>query len=367
MNKTLSKHASGALDYLIHGPGLARAYQELDKSQWLPRETILHEQWNRVQRILGHAYAKVPRYREVMENAGLSPQDIQSPDDFLRVPILTKDSLRANIERMVDPDADRAQLRKGATGGSTGEPTPYYQGSLYSKYTGAATFRNMHWTGWDFGDRIVQLWGSPFDVGVGQSLRGRINRLARNTRVVPAFDMGKPAMQDYLSEIAVFRPELIIGYVDALYLLACYILEQGSTRLKPKPRAVISAAGTLYDYQRLAIETAFGCKVFNRYGGREMGDIAHECEAGQGLHINEETVYVEVIRDGQPCPPGVEGELIITSLTNFDMPMIRYAVGDRGVLAEPGLVCSCGRGLPLLTSVTGRVQDVIVTPAGKYI
>ena len=366
MNAWLSKIAIAMLDYSIHGNGLRRAYAELDQSQWWPQEKILDYQWAQVRRMVEHAYARVPYYRTVFEKAGLTPQDIQTPEDYLRIPILTKDALRANLEEMVDPQADRKQLRKSATGGSTGEPTPYYQGYTYSIYGIAATYRNTRWTGWDLGEKVAQLWGSAFDVSLSQSWRGWINHTFRNTRMIAAFDMSREAMSRYARGMKTFDPDLIIGYVDALYLLTSYLLEQG-LQGSLRSKAVISSAGTLYEYQRQTIESAFGCPVFNRYGGRELGDIAQECQERNGLHINAETVYLEVLRDGHPCGPGEEGELILTSLTNFDMPFIRYAIGDRGVLAEPDRICRCGRGLPLLEAVTGRVQDVVATPGGRFV
>lgn len=366
MNQWFSKAATTALDLYVFGPTLIQTYRHLaDLERW-SREKIVAAQWMRVRQMAHHAYQTIPYYRTLFDERGLSPDQINTPEDYLRIPILTKDALRANLEQLVDRSGDPKRLRRSATGGSTGEPTPYYHGFAQAIVSAAVTYRNMRWAGWEFGDRIMRLWGSAFDVSRSQARRGRINNTVRNTRVIAAFDLSREAMSGYARDIAAFKPDLIVGYVDAMYLLASYLLDN-DVQLGFKPKAIITSAGTLYDYQRQSIQTAFGCPVFNRYGGRELGDIAHECDEHAGLHINAGMIYVEVIRDGRPCQPGEEGELILTSLANFEMPFLRYAIGDRGIWADPDRICGCGRGLPLLAAVTGRVQDIIVMSGGRMI
>jgi phenylacetate-CoA ligase len=105
--------------------------------------------------------------------------------------------------------------------------------------------------------------------------------------------------------------------------------------------------------------------VTNRYGCEEVSLIACECERHDGLHVNADGVHVEVLRDGRPAGPGEPGSLVVTDLTNRAMPILRYQVGDVGVLA--GRRCPCGRGLPLLERLEGREADYVVTPAGELI
>jgi phenylacetate-CoA ligase len=129
-------------------------------------------------------------------------------------------------------------------------------------------------------------------------------------------------------------------------------------------KSIISSAEVLYEYQRELIESVFHCKVFNRYGCREFGNIAHECSEHSGMHINVEHVYVECIKeDGEPAALGERGELIITDLDNYGMPFIRYKIGDIGELSDRK--CNCGRVLPLLKEVGGRTFDIIVGTNGR--
>ena len=121
----------------------------------------------------------------------------------------------------------------------------------------------------------------------------------------------------------------------------------------------------LHDFERKCIEEAFGCKVINRYGCEEVSLIACECEAHEGLHLNLNTLIVEFIKDGRPVKPGEPGSIVVTDLTNYGMPFIRYKVGDVGIPADKR--CSCGRSLPLMQSLEGRVADYVVTPEGNLI
>jgi len=128
----------------------------------------------------------------------------------------------------------------------------------------------------------------------------------------------------------------------------------------------MTSAGTLYGLMRETIQRVFRAPVFNRYGSREVGDIACECEAHQGLHVCPVTHYVEILReDGTPARPGEVGEIVVTSLTNYAMPLIRYRIGDMGAWAEKD--CSCGRNWPLLKEVTGRVTDSFVSASGTRV
>ena len=120
----------------------------------------------------------------------------------------------------------------------------------------------------------------------------------------------------------------------------------------------------LHDWERRTIEEVFQCPVTNRYGCEEVSLIACECQRHDGLHVNADGIYLEVLRpDGTPCPPGEPGMIVVTDLVNRAMPIIRYQVGDMGVLSDRQ--CPCGRGLPLLEKIEGRMADYVVTPARR--
>lgn len=176
--------------------------------------------------------------------------------------------------------------------------------------------------------------------------------------------MGPSEMRKYVEIINTVRPVQILAYVEAIYELAKFIEREG---LKVwSPRAIMTSAGTLYGYMREVIERVFQAPVYNRYGSREVGDIACECEAHQGLHVCPLTHYVEILReDGTSAPPGEIGEVVVTSLINYAMPLIRYRIGDMAAWADHN--CSCGRRWPLLKEVTGRTADTFISSSGRRV
>jgi len=171
-------------------------------------------------------------------------------------------------------------------------------------------------------------------------------------------------MVEYANRIRQFRPVLLTSYPTPLERFAEFCREENLSFDGLK--AIVCSAETLHPAQRQTIEGSFGVPVFNSYGSREFSDIAQECAAHNGLHVCIDRLFLEVLRDdGRPCVPGEVGELVITDLDNYVMPFIRYRTGDLGSLSP--LPCPCGRGLPLLESIEGRVFDLIDLPSGGTI
>ena len=133
----------------------------------------------------------------------------------------------------------------------------------------------------------------------------------------------------------------------------------------PQPHAIVTSAEVLEPADRQVIEEVFGCPVFNRYGCREVGVIASECPAHQGLHIAAEGLLIEIVHGNDPVRPGESGAILVTDLLNLGMPLIRYRIGDMGTWEEGP--CPCGRGLPRLREVAGRVTDFLVGPDGRLV
>ena len=204
---------------------------------------------------------------------------------------------------------------------------------------------------------------SNFDLSRFQGLNGRLRARALNLLMLPAWELSERTASKFWTRLADFKPRLLLGYAGAVYEWARLLGEhrEAITGL----RAIIVSAETLYDDWRNVIERCFRVPVYNRYGGRDIHFVAQECPKRQGLHINSENVLVEIVKDGQPVQPGELGEIVVTRLDNFAMPFIRYRSGDLGVMASAS--CECGRSLPLLEKVEGRVQDAIVTSDGRIV
>lgn len=211
----------------------------------------------------------------------------------------------------------------------------------------------------------MYLWaGAVGTPGRAHQLKDNIYNAVFARRVLNSFEMTESNLASYADAIDQYRPSILVGYVNPLAQLAQWMVETG--RKVHRPDAVIGAAEALHPHQRETIRQAFGSPVFNTYGCREFMLIASECGHHHGLHVNADHLVVELLDgDGQPAAHG-PGEVAITDLSNYGMPFIRYVNGDLAT-ASGVRSCPCGRGLPLLERVDGRVLDAIRTPDGRIL
>jgi phenylacetate-CoA ligase len=213
--------------------------------------------------------------------------------------------------------------------------------------------------GHETGEPLVRLWGSDRDVEGGtQCPKARFFNWLTNTTWLSAYLMSPERMRRYVATLNRVRPRLIVAYAQSAYELAQFI-ERERLSLEPQ-RAVVTTAGTLYPFMREKIAQVFGCEVYNQYGSREVSDIAFEIPGTEGLSVAPWGNFVEILDDhGMPVSPGDEGNIVVTCLTNYAMPLLRYSIGDRGALMpdqDPS-----GSGIQVLKRVSGRNMDVFRT------
>jgi phenylacetate-CoA ligase len=343
-------------------PVLSRV-SEWRESQWddVPSFRARHER--ALTEILNHSLARLPYYRDAVR--GLAPEDVAAdPAAALSAfPVLEKRDLAAHA------DALTCDTGRGAfwntTGGSTGEPARFLQDRVFQTNALATTMLMYEWAGVPRGSRHMKLWGAPRDLGSGRvAARRRVWDWLSNRTTLDAFNMSELTMRSYAERISASRPVCLEGYSDALYELATLVQRLG-LEMDP-PGAIVSSAGTLLPHMRETIERSFGAAVFDRYGTREVGNVAAECDRHDGLHVFGETVIVEVVdADGRSVGVDEEGEMLVTTLTNYTMPLIRYRIGDRAVRGADR--CSCGRPYPLLARVLGRSESSVVRPDGGVV
>ena len=219
----------------------------------------------------------------------------------------------------------------------------------------AAVWRSEEWCGVKLGDPQVSLWGANFDVKPYDHMVGKLKLLLQNRLLIGTWSLNEQKTQDILGKVKGFHPKLIVAYASSIHRIAKFI--NYNPYPIPSLKAIITSAETLTDDMRKGIETTFQVPVYNRYASRDVHHVAQECSAHEGLHITAENCFVEIVKDGKQVPPGEMGEIVVTRLDNWALPFIRYRTGDLGIMSER--VCSCGRGLPLLGKVEGRVQDMI--------
>jgi len=338
--------------------------KEFEKTQFLSPEKINELQWQKLKRILKHAYENCAFYRERFDNLHIKPNDIKSYEDFIKFPILTKTDIQENLKGLVAKNYSEKKLIKDMTGGSTGSPLVFYYDKKRLDSREAATIRHNRWTGWDIGDKVAALWGAARDVNVPQKFHSKIREhLLRKKLLLDASSITEEKMFVFAKKLKKFKPKIILAYANTMYLFARFLKANNISGINPK--AIICTAEVLLPENRKFIENVFGCEVFNRYGCREVMMIASECEFHSGMHINTDSLYVEFIRQGKPVGHNEVGEIIITDLLNYSMPLIRYEIGDMGKPLDK--ICQCGRGLPMMNMAEGRTTDFIISPEGKIV
>lgn len=341
-----------------------RYWAELECSQWLEPTALEQLQLEALRRLLAHAFAQCPYYREAWTQQGLDPHGVRSSRDFQAWPVIDREVIRQHRLQMRARVPGLRLLAK-STGGSSGVPLQFDLDTDSHDRRTAAWHRGYAWAGAELGRKELYLWGAP----VGRQSWPRrckeylYQRLYRR-RMLNAFDFGEATVPLFLKRLNRYRPDTIVAYTTPLYLFARALHERG---LRPfSPRAVIVGAEKLYPFQRAMIESVFQAPVFETYGSREFMLIGAECDRHEGLHLTAEHLLVEVLDDaGRPTADGEEGDVVVTDLYNYGMPFVRYATGDRAVAGWKQ--CSCGRSLPLLRRVVGRRLDALQTPDGRLI
>jgi len=330
----------------------------LEVSQWWEPEQLLAFQWAELHKLLRHAFDSVPYYRWKYRAAGASFSDIRTWDDFKRLPPLTRDEIRHHRVQLCSTTYP-GRLLPHATGGSSGVPTSFYRTYESYDWRTAAKDRVYSWSGLLVGDKSVYLWGAPVRaVPKHQVWKARFHEALQRQRTFNTFSQTDELWLRIHAEICRRRPVAIVGYVSSLQQFAEFL---GRTRRSiPRVRGVIAAAEPLFEGVRRTIEEALRAPVYNTYGSREFMSLAGECEQRDGLHVNSENVLVEAGSDFKE-----PSNIIVTDLHNYGMPFIRYEIGDLGNLKEGR--CTCGRGLPRLQGIEGRVLDTLRTADGRIV
>jgi phenylacetate-CoA ligase len=330
---------------LLLGQGFRSKYEELLAARAMTRPEVRERQLERIRRLLVHAYDTVPYYRDLLDLHGIRPESVTTFDGFASIPPTTKQSLRqAGRGSCISRAADFSRCRSNRTSGSTGEPFAFTMDANLLASKGARYLHALGETGFHLGHRYMKLWGRA----TSSTPQRWFLRWVLSRRELDAFSLDDAKSERLLASIASYRPDLLECYASSVRYLASFAR---SARRQIHVPVVVTSAEHLHDDHREAITEAFGAKVFNRYGSREFGNIAQDCEERR-MHVVESCFYVE----------SENGRLLVTCFDNEAMPFIRYDMGDLGnVSHEP---CPCGRPTSWITDLVGRTSEVFVTPEG---
>ena len=338
-------------------------YNKLKDHQWNTVEENRNLQRIKLFKLIKYASQNIPYYKRIIKEYDIQFAEDTIFDDIKKFPILTKEIIRNNFDKLYK-FRDNTYYRN-TSGGSTGEPVIFYQDRNCLEREIATKILFDEWAGRKIGDPMVKLWGSLQDIlRSGQGFKGYLKQQLYGVTTLSAYRMADKDIYKYVQRINNIKPYLILAYTSSIDELARSIQKQHLSIYSPK--AIMTSASVLYPEVQARIEEVFQAPVFNRYGTREVGNVACNCEKSQRLHIIPNVHYVEILDEqGKEVKPGEIGEIVITLLTNYTMPLIRYKIGDRGILSE--IKCSCGRGLPLLEKVEGRIRSMFRNKQGNVI
>ncbi|HWP42038.1 MAG TPA: AMP-binding protein [Blastocatellia bacterium] len=337
--------------------------EAIEREKW-SREKWLAWQQERLSLLLHRAATRVPYYRRQWSERRRRG-DRASWEYLENWPVLEKESIRQEPGAFVADGLDTRRMFHVHTSGTTGKPLDIW----YSRPTARAWYalfeaRCRRWYGVSRHDRWAILGGQLVTPAGSRRPPFWVWNAALNQLYMSSYHLAPDLIEHYLDALRRYRIRYVLGYTSSLYELAQEALRLGRRDLKMA--VALTNAEPLFDYQREEIEAAFQCPVYETYGMAEIAAAASECES-RSLHLWPDVSHIEVVRDDEPVSSGSSGELIATGLLNIDMPLIRYRVGDRIRLMGADETCDCGRTLPLLASIEGRLDDVLYTSDGRRI
>jgi phenylacetate-CoA ligase len=336
--------------------------REYERNAALSADELAALQWRKLTALVRHCWERVPFYRQHWAPVIDDPADIRSREDFARLPPLTREHLRDHLDGLHARDL-RSPVIYRRTDGTTGEPVTVGFTPVDEERREALVLRGYRWAGYRLGARTLFLRGVPQVRRRGLEAAGDwLRQRLFNRRVIEATHLGDADLERHAAAIGQHRPEIIVGHVTPLYLLAGWLRD--NTSAPHRVRAIVATGEPLAEFQRAEIARAFAAPVRNAYGCRELDLVAAEHARCGRLHVNADHLLVESAALDGATDPG-PAQLLATDLANLAVPMVRYAVGDIGTLAPRP--CTCGLPFPVIERVHGRRIDLLRTPSGRLV
>ncbi len=333
------------------------------------RENFSSQQWNeyvtlQLRKLLIHAFETVPFYNESFKRANISATDIHKFElsDISKLPFLEKNDLRA----FGKTELLSSSLEKGgeffASSGSTGTPTQIlFSHAMHQRWSAGFEARIRHWAGVNRSSSRGMIGGRRVVTeGDAKPPFYRYNIFEKQV-YFSAYHISAGNANDYLEGIKKHHVEYMTGYAMSNFFLARFFQEMKLEA--PTLKAVITSSEKLTPEMRKIFEQVYHCKAYDSWSGLEACGLVSECEHGS-LHISPDLGIVEIIdENGQHVKPGEAGEVVCTGLINFDQPLIRYRIGDVMRLGKKD--CTCGRNMPVIDEIIGRVEDTVIGQDGR--
>ena len=346
----------------VPSPGGAQALamlRQLEFTQWLPAPELEQKQMRQLAALLRHAWATVPYYATAWAGA-FDPAAVLDPAALARLPLLTRRALQDNFERLKSArvPAEHGAPEERRTSGSTGAPVRLLATPLSGLMWNALTLRDHAWHHRDLSQSLAVIRRESSDADARNWGPATAGVVATGPALGRSIFHDAASHLDWLLER---RPAYLFTYPSLVAELARLSLERG---VRPVGLREVRTLGESVTRElRELVREAWDAPLTDLYSANEAGYLALQCPASGRYHVQAENVLLEVLDDsGRPCAPGEVGRVVVTPLHNFAMPLIRYAIGD---YAEVGPPCACGRGLPVLARILGRVRNLLTLPTGE--
>ena len=327
---------------------------ELMRFQWASAAEIRAYQASRLRDLLQFSDHRVPFYRSAFQACGVRSDEIATPEDLPRLPILTKQHLREQSEAL-RVEGFHGQTYEMKSSGSTGVQTTVLIDKACNDEVFATQLLFWSWGGFRIGQAHLQT-GMSLNRGTVKRLKDVLFRCTYQS----AFDLTDAKLDAVLRHLDRRGIRALFGYASSIYVIARYLEKRGVER---RMDCIFTWGDSLFPHYRELIERVFRCRVNDCYGLGEDLQCAAQCEHHDALHEAAHGVILEIVdHDGRPVPPGQLGRVVVTRLTPGPMPLIRYDTGDIAHFVDGP--CACGRALRRISRIQGRATDVVTTPGG---
>ena len=344
------------------GPDFHGLVQEFKSREHWTEGQFQAYQMEQLSKLLAAAWQS-PYYREIFTETGVNPT-ITPFEALSRLPLLSKELLRTRAKDLLTSAVPNRTLVFKSSG-TTGTPTDiYYTPQFHTLEVAVPEARNLNWAGVTYRDRRV-MFGVRKVCSFAQD-KPPFWRFspAENMAYASVYHLSPKFLPHYLDFLRSYRPANIMGYPSALQTIARYALDNDD--LPAPAKAIFTTSETVTTQAREMIEAAWQCRIYDRYGAVEGCMFASQCELGR-YHVSPEVGIIEILDpSGKPVPRGSIGEVICTGLLNTLQPLIRYRIGDVARWAVDQ-ACGCGREMPILEQIEGRVEDTCYTADGREV
>ncbi len=359
----LRKAVIDAMFYLS-GSGIPRNLKEIKRYEYASNQELRALTEEKLTKLLIHAYENVPYYHRILEQVGVVVEGTVRLENFGCVPLLTKEIIRKEGANLYAKDYKTRKPYHNTSGGSTGEPIDFVQDKEYDQWNTANKLYFNSVLGKEPGWREIKLWGSDRDIIKGTlGPKDRIINYLYNRRFFNAYRLNDRTLSELVRLNNSFRPRAYWSYMESALELADF-LSRNEIDFHP-PDIVISTIAPLTERVRSKIESAMKCKVYDQYGSREVGALACECRRQNGLHCFDWSHYTEVLDENNKPVTAEAGKIIVTTLCNYSMPLIRYDIGD--VAEADSSECPCGRNTFRLKKILGRTLGYFKKSDGSLV